>query len=649
MASTRRLVAIMFTDMVGFTSATHSDEAGSLRLLREQDKLLRPLLEAHRGRKVKAMGDGLLIEFRNALDAIQCAVEFQQAAQKVGPGTEPGPLRLRIGIHLGDVQRRDGDILGDAVNIAARIEPLAEVGGICLSAEVFNQVHNKVPFQFERLPPQNLKGIPGSPELYRVVLPWTAMASLGPDTTLPRLAVLPFANMSPDPGDAFFADGLTEELILRLSGLPELRVIARTSVMKYRDESKGISEIARELRVGQILEGSVRKSGARLRITVQLIDTHSQEHLWSQQYDRELNEIFAVQTEISNEVVAALRLRVGRSMAVDASAPPGSTAYTTYLRARHLFNQRTSVSTRTALDLFSRAAREDEKFARAYAGIADCNVRLVGMDQIPDSEGMPAASEFANRALQLDELLPEAHVSRGTVDYYQLDLVSAERHLRRAIELQPSLASAHAVYSALLTSQGRLPEAVREAELAEESDPVASARPGWLGYLKWVGGDGDGALQKWAQAIELEPVSGARFYRMEYRALAGDVEAARADLEALCEGAEPSTRHWVPLYRAHLEAIIGSRKEAEAHLAEYVAGSTGICSHRFCAPSVLALLGDVDAAFAALGDPSEHRMGEWELIFRTHPAYGRFREDPRFVLYSRPWDPPPDTGKARAS
>ncbi|MFZ1023453.1 MAG: adenylate/guanylate cyclase domain-containing protein, partial [Thermoplasmata archaeon] len=286
MASTRRLSAIMFTDMVGSTSSAQANEAEALKLRDEQASLVRPLFAAHQGREIKSMGDGFLSEFGSALRAVQCAIDIQQHLHERNsqPGTPP--IQLRIGIHLGDVEQRESDIFGDAVNIASRIEPLAAPGGVCISGEVFSQVRNKIPNTLEKLPPTALKGLRISVDIYRVLLPWNgreaSFSSNDPallDTN--RIAVLPFVSMSPDPNDEYFADGLTEELIANLALVKGLKVIARTSVMEYKKKDKHVSEIGKELGVGTIVEGSVRKAANRIRVTVQVIDVATEEHLWA--------------------------------------------------------------------------------------------------------------------------------------------------------------------------------------------------------------------------------------------------------------------------------------------------------------------------------------------------------------------------------
>jgi adenylate cyclase len=259
----------MFTDIVGFTTLAQRNEGGSLKLLDRHNRLLRPIFPRFHGREVKAIGDSFLVEFKSALDATNCAIEIQRLLNEEGLSVpEDSRVRVRIGIHVGDVVHKAGDILGDSVNIASRIEPLAEPGGICITEPVFSQIHNKIPNAMEKLEPKTLKNVDFPIGIYRIVLPWMVREPRSRISGPVRLAVLPLSNISPDPKDEFFADGLTDELITVLSQLRELRVIARTSVTPYKSASKGVSQIGAELGVSALLEGTVRRSGEDLRITV---------------------------------------------------------------------------------------------------------------------------------------------------------------------------------------------------------------------------------------------------------------------------------------------------------------------------------------------------------------------------------------------
>src|SRR2546428_2236820 len=282
--------------MVGYTTLGQRNESLSLALVEEQRKLIRPILNRHRGREIKTMGDAFLVEFPSALDAVKCAYDIQRTAREYNISAPVEPrIHLRIGIHLGDVTESDGDISGDTVNVASRIEALAEDGGVCLTRQVYNHVQNKFQLPLLSLGVRPLKNVDAAIEVYKMVMPWNEekiAASTRFDKR--RIAVLPFSNISmnisPDSADEYFVDGMTEELIATMSRIGGLKVIARTSVMGYKGGQKKIGEVAKELEVGSVLEGSVRKAGDRLRITVQLIDSLTSEHAWAESYDRELKD-----------------------------------------------------------------------------------------------------------------------------------------------------------------------------------------------------------------------------------------------------------------------------------------------------------------------------------------------------------------------
>jgi adenylate cyclase len=338
----RRLTAIMFTDMIGYTALGQRNESLSLALVQEQRKLTRPILAGHRGREVKTMGDAFLIEFPNALDAIRCAYDIQRATREFNFSfPDDKRIHLRIGVHLGDVVSggSKGDISGDAVNIASRIEPLAEDGGVCLTRDVYSQVNKKFDIPLESLGLKLLKNVETPIEVYKIVMPWEEKISQSPRFGKSRIAVLPFVNMSQEPKDEYFADGMTEELISSLSTISGVKVIARTSVIGYKNQVKKAREIGMELGVGAMLEGKVRKDGHKVRITAQLIDARTEEHLWSANYDRMLDDIFEIQSDVAAKVassLSALVLPLGEKKDTQ-----DLDAYTLYLKALQLIHQNT--------------------------------------------------------------------------------------------------------------------------------------------------------------------------------------------------------------------------------------------------------------------------------------------------------------------
>ena len=499
----------MFTDMVGYTALAQRNESLSLALVEDQRNLVRSILARHYGREVKTIGDGFLVEFSSALAAANCAYDIQTAAREFNTALpEERRIRLRIGVHLGDVVESPGDISGDAVNVASRIEPLAESGGVCLSRQVYDQITNKFELPLESLGPRTLKNVSAQVEVYRMVMPWSdKRTEAAPEREKRRIAVLPLANLSPDKADEYLADGMTEELITSLSGVRELTVVARTSVMRYKGSPKGVSEIGRELNVGSLVEGSVRKAGSRVRITVQLIDAASEGHVWSQNYDRQLDDLFAIQSEIAESVAGELRVKLVESERKRLEKKPtaNSDAYTLYLKARLFWNERSRESVEKAIAYFKKAIKLDPSFALGYSGLADC-YQVMGHNQLAEfGPSYERAREYANKALQLDRDLAEPHAAlAGMKTNYERDWKGAEAEFKRAIELKPSYATAHQWYALFLAMQGRLEEGKREVRKALELDPLSLIINVNVGDTYFYSKEYDKAIEQYSNVIEMD-------------------------------------------------------------------------------------------------------------------------------------------------
>ncbi|MCI4317273.1 MAG: adenylate/guanylate cyclase domain-containing protein, partial [Thermoplasmata archaeon] len=468
----------MFTDMVGYTAAVQADEKAALALRQEQEEVVRPVLAAHRGREIKSTGDGFLVEFDSALRAIECAVSIQRRFHERNGRSGISPINIRIGIHLGDVEQQGLDIFGDAVNIAARIEPTAVPGGICISGAVCEQVRNKIPEELEKLPPVALKGLVGPVEIYRVVLPWAVRKPTPSSSGPTRLAVLPFANISADPSDRYLSDGLTEELISMVSKMPGLRVIARTSVEKYRGGTHSVADAARELGVVAVIEGSVRRAGETLRVTAQLIDAETEAPAWSMTFDRKLENVFVIQEELAHRIADSLHIRLlGDSAARIAKVPTRSfAAYELYLQGRQRYFATTAPSFREAIDLFKRAVSLDPTFALAYCSLAEAIAIQGNHGHVPLREALDRAEGHARRALQLDPGLAEAHVALAPVLYNRYDWNGALTELDRALELDPSNVQAHFWRAVTLGTLGRPEDGLANAQRAVELDPLNPRR-----------------------------------------------------------------------------------------------------------------------------------------------------------------------------
>lgn len=468
----RRLAAILAADVVEYSRLMGIDEEGTLAALkRYRSEVIDPKIAENRGRIVKTTGDGLLVEFPSVVDALRCATEAQVAVRELNADV-PNERRIvfRIGINLGDVIVEDDDIFGDGVNVASRLEGVAEPGGICVSKSARDLVRDKLPTRFADLGDIEVKNIARSVRAYRVVFEPTQTG--GTHRQAERsIAVLPFTNMSPDPDNEFFSDGVSEELINRLTKLPQLRVASRTSSFSFKGKNINVRSIADELVVDTILEGSVRRVDDRIRVTAQLIDAPTDHHLWSETYDRELKDIFAVQDEISHKIVEALEITLTpREKQVIEKAPTDVAGYDFYLRGRQALYQMSARSLESARALFSRAVEIDPEYAPAYAGIADCAAQLY-MFFDKNEAHLDEAEAASQKAIELDSELAEAHASRGYVFSLKGRFNEAKREFDAAIRLDPKLYEGYYFAARDAFSQGKFERAAEMFEKAIEVRP----------------------------------------------------------------------------------------------------------------------------------------------------------------------------------
>lgn len=474
----RKLAAVMFTDIAGYTSMAQRNEQLALELLEQHRTLLRACIEKHGGEEIKTMGDGFLVEFVSALAAVRCALEMQEAVYESNTKQPPEKkIGLRIGVHVGEVIQSQGDIYGDAVNVASRIDPLAHGGEILITQQVYDHVRNKLESPIGYLGKRSLKNVELPVDLYKVV-PSVAqsVAPVATPSNKYRIVVLPFASISPDPADEYFAEGLTEELITMMSKVGDLRVTSRTSAMRYKGTAKPLGEIAQELNIGVVLEGSVRKAANKLRISVKLVDVQRDESLWSQSYDRELQDVFEIQRDVAGKVVGALEVHLlaKERQGMEKIPTKNIEAYTLYLKGLHYRGESTLSGIEKAVQYFKRAATLDPQFAMAYAALADCYATLGTEGEAPPKESYLKAKEFATKALEIDDSIAEAHATLGLVlDDYYLDLDGAETEFRRALGLNPSYGKVCRSYGAHLACLGRLDEAIVEIRRAQELNPLA--------------------------------------------------------------------------------------------------------------------------------------------------------------------------------
>ena len=551
----RRLVAILSADAVEYSRLMAEDEAATVRTLTAYRAEITLLVGQHRGRVVDAPGDNLLAEFPSALDATHCAVEVQRVLAARNADL-PGERRMefRIGIHLGDVMVEGGRIYGDGVNIAARLEGLAEPGGICISATVQEQVRHKLDLEYEDLGEREIKNIPDPVPVYRVRLqPEAAVADeslRGADDSTasdfrdpPSVAVLPFTNMSGDPEQEYFSDGISEDLITDLARISGLFVIARNSSFVYKGRAVSVQQVGRDLGARYVLEGSVRKANDRVRITAQLVDARTGGHVWAERYDRKLEDIFAVQDDVTRRIVDSLEVRLTETEQAggERSRTNNLEAYDYLLRGIAYLSGPTAESNRRARVMLERAIELDPAFADAYEALAGVFAQEWAHQWSEDPEVLDHAVEIARRALELDDSLSRPHV------------VLAWHHSRH----------------------GRLDEALAEAEKAVASGPNLADPHGMLAAFLNLAGRPEEAIPAVKKAIRLEPQHAwhprqalAESYRQT-----GRPEEAIAELKrSINENPDFLTSH---LFLARVYAELGREEEAKREGAEVLRISPG--------------------------------------------------------------------------
>lgn len=508
--SGRRLAAIMFTDIVGYAEVAQRNELLAIELLKEQREIVRSACGQFGGTEIKTMGDGFLVEFASAIEAAKCAVQIQKAMQRRNESDRPErQVFLRIGLHVGDILQDGRDIVGDGVNVASRIEPLASPGGICLSQQVYDHVRNKLDEKIVSLGPRELKHVEEPIDIYEIVVGGAKTAQrIAVPVKKHRLAVLPLANLSASSEEDYFADGLTEELISTLSRIAGLSVIARSSVMKYKGTSKGIADIGMELNVETLVEGSVRRTGDKLRITAKLVDAKTEENLWSQQYDRDAHDVFAIQSDIAHKTAEAFNLEilVRESRGIERRFTKNIEAYHSYLKGRYFWNKRNQVGLEKAVGYFQDALRQDPTYAPAYAGLADAYAILALLEFVPPKDAYPEARRMVQKALSLDNELAEAHTSLALIKFqYDWDWEGSEHEFKKAIELNPNYAPAHHFYADMLKAQGRFDEALEQIKLAQELDPLSLAISTGVGHVLYLSRRYDESIEAYTRAVELDP------------------------------------------------------------------------------------------------------------------------------------------------
>jgi adenylate cyclase len=560
------------------------DASSTLAHLRTFRKnLIDPKITAHRGRIVKTTGDGLLVEFASAVDAARCAIEIQQGMAEQNASVPPDKrIEWRIGIHVGDVISEDNDIFGNGVNIAARLEGIAEPGGVCISDDAHRQIRGKVDTAFDDIGSQTLKNIAEPMRAWNVRLDGRIPSTAKPSTfdvqplalpDKPSIAVLPFQNMSGDPEQEYFADGMVEDITTALSRIKWLFVIARNSSFIYKGKAVDIKQISRELGVRYVLEGSVRKAGTRVRITGQLIEAATGAHLWAERYDRDLADIFAVQDEITESVAVAIgpALAAAERQRAIRKPPDSLDAWEAYHRGLWHFIKQEPTENQHAKPFFQRAIDLDPNFAAGYYGLAMANLWdgwLYLLRPLP--ECLDLARPLAQRAVAMDDADATAHYALYGVFMCSGDFEGSRTEVERALALDPNHAWALAGLGAYHAYQGQLPEAMtalNKAMRTSPHDPLMWANMMWIMVAQYFSGEDEAAFQSAERLIRFRPDKPVAYrYRAAALGQLGRVEEAKRALQesiGLLPGEYSffvqSRPPWIPP-RQHARLIEGLRK-----------------------------------------------------------------------------------------
>ncbi|HEY7472413.1 MAG TPA: adenylate/guanylate cyclase domain-containing protein [Gemmatimonadota bacterium] len=633
-----RLSVVWFSDLVGWSSLTAEDEDKAIALVRRFQSAVRAAVPAEMGRIVKFIGDAALVESPSAEAAVMAAAELR--------GLMRAGESIRTGIHLGDVAvGADGDLYGDGVNTAQRIQTVAEPGQIVVSGDVWRQLRNRPSYRFEALGERALKGVEAL-DLY-LVLETGPAATLAPAVTAGAsdgaspsvetvtatagersIAVLPFMNLSSDPENEYFSDGITEEILNALVKVSDLKVASRTSSFAFKGHQGDIQEIAEKLKVATVLEGSVRKAGNRVRITSQLISAADSYHLWSETYDRELEDIFAIQDDIAQSIVTALKATLTGEEREKLVTPTTDNleAYTLYLKGRFQYNKDTEAGLRESLELYRAALEESPDYARAWAGIADSWMHLAD-DYVPPAEGYTAAKAAAEKALELEPELAEAHTARGKVlGWYEWKFAEGELALRRAVGANPNYADAHWALGSLLPTTGHMKEALKEIRTARLLDPLSPVIAYWharyLLYARRI----DEAIEEGERALDLDPdypYGLAILGRAEL--LEGKDADAIASFRRCVELARSNTFR---VYLAYGLASTGKDAEAREILAKVGHGEGPDYVRSELLAAVYGALGETDEAFRQIEQAYADRSAGL-IYLHLDPMYDSLRDDPR--------------------
>lgn len=629
----RKLAAIMFSDMAGYTAMMQQNE----RLAKEKRRKLKEVLEAavpaFNGEILQYYGDGALSIFSSAIDSVKCAVKIQQALQQ-----EPR-VELRIGLHQGDISIEDETIFGDGVNIASRIESLAVTGSIFISEKVYDEIKNQDDLPAREMGYFELKNVIKPVKIFALDIPGLIVPSrelLKGKTKQPanRIAVLPFVNMSADPENEYFSDGITEELLNAFTKVEGLQVISRTSAFAFKGKNTDVRDIGIQLNVDRILEGSVRKAGNRVRITAQLINAADGYHIWSENFDRNLTDIFEVQDEISSIIVNKCRGNLTAKEHEDklVKVPTQNLdAYTLFLKGLHYYNKLTPKNIKKALEFFEEAITIEPGYAYAYAMAAEAYAYLGSTGQILPDDAFAIVHKYSDKAIQLDSSLSAGYAAKGSAYLlYDWKWKEAYESLLKAIELNPAATDAHQLLSFYYLITGRKSDAVDIMEKAREVDPLSPIVNKSLVDAYLVAGRTDDALKQVEVLLDMYPQMRIALELKGWcYGAKGDWKKAAEFFEEVRLLVKHPLKGFTPLGCAYANSGETEKAmECIRKIEEWQATDPGVVVDADLA-MIWISLGDMDRAFYHLFRCVDKRIGPAAMIIE-HPAFKVPHDDPRF-------------------
>lgn len=628
MPQSRQLSVIMFTDIVGYTALMGNDEKKAYGLLDKNRKLQRPLIEAFHGRWIKEIGDGVLASFQSASEAVQAAVKIQEACNLAKD------FQLRIGIHQGEIVLEAEDIFGNAVNIAARIQAAASPGCIFISETINNAVIDVPAFSTRFVKEEILRNVAQPVRMYQVLFEGCEIVLAEEPAVRNSIAVLPFANMSSDPDQEYFSDGISEEIINMLAQVPGLKVIGRTSSFAFKGKNLDLKLVGAQLQVNYILEGSVRRSGSKLRITAQLIQVSDGFHLYSEKFDRELEDIFAIQDELSLAILNAIKVQLFGSdkEALLKRYTDNVEAYQLYLNGRFYYNKYTPDATLQAIEYLNEAIEIDSQYAIAYAGLSFCYTTLWYWNWMPADNSLPEKFvAAAQQSLSMDDNLAESHLAAGRVLlHYEKNIIGATVEYKKSLAINPNSAECHVQLAFCATLLGQFAEANKHATLADRLDPFSLMNLYFMGYVYWAADDYEKLLAYGNRLIDLEPrfFGGHLILGLAYLGT-GRVEEAMVKIE-LSVTMNPDVLTLNTL--ATVYGVTGQKMKAEMVI-EKMKGIEGaiIGGNNFIGMSY-ASIGELDTAFTYFEKAMDAREGNMLWLKMSLRHHEEFLKDPRAQL-----------------